>query len=483
MKLEWKTEKRKVDDLIPYQLNPRKISSSQKEILKRSLERFGLVELPAINTDNTIVAGHQRLAILKLVGRGAEEIEVRVPNRPLTKEEFDEYLLTSNRNAGDWDWKLLNDFDKELLLKVGFDTGDIKKILGANDQRADARLKLMDRFIVPPFSIIDTRSGNWQERKRAWLALTGNLAETRENVLWKSASGADAGYYTQKTNLEKFLGREVSNEEYEEKYYQPDFINGVVSTFDPVLTEVSYTWFNRKGGKILDPFMGGQTRPVVAGELKMGYTGIDIRQDQVDTNQEYCKGYKDITLIAGDSNNLKELVHDDDYDLIFTCPPYYDLEVYSKEDMSALGTYEEFMEQYRNIFKQAVEKLKDNSFVVIVIGEIRNKKTGVYRNFVGDNIQVFKDLGLHYYNEIILVNSIGTLPIRAPKQFNQSRKIGKNHQNVLAFYKGPANNLFKESHAIYSTHQNLLAFFKGDPDTIKDNFGEVSRTEDVITSL
>ena len=66
--LTWTTQKRKVNDLVPYELNPRKISSSQRQSLKESLEKFGLVEIPAINSDNTIIAGHQRLAILKLIG-------------------------------------------------------------------------------------------------------------------------------------------------------------------------------------------------------------------------------------------------------------------------------------------------------------------------------------------------------------------------------------------------------------------------------
>jgi ParB-like chromosome segregation protein Spo0J len=65
-KLIWKTEKRKVDDLIPFEHNPRKITEAQVEQLKKSLDKFGLVEIPAVDTDNKIVAGHQRLTIMKL---------------------------------------------------------------------------------------------------------------------------------------------------------------------------------------------------------------------------------------------------------------------------------------------------------------------------------------------------------------------------------------------------------------------------------
>jgi len=480
--IKWTTQKRKIDDLIPYENNPRVLNDKQKKELKDSLEKFGLAEIPAINTDNKIIAGHQRLKILQLLGKGKEEIDVRVPERELTKEEFDEYLIRSNKNTGDWNYKMLDLFDRELLLQIGFGSNEIKKILGANSKKADARLKLQDRFIIPPFSLFDTRQGYWQDRKRAWLELTGDLSLTKENVLWKSASGGAGAYYQQKTQFENFLNRKITNEEFEEKYYNPNFINGGSSTFDPVLAEIIYTWFCPKNGSILDPFGGEQTKAVVAGELDMGYSGVEIRTDQVKINNEYCEKYKNIKFFVGDSNKISDIIEKNDFDLVFTSPPYYDLEIYSKKDMSALGTYEEFMAQYKNIFRQCVEKLKDDRFLVVKLGEIRNKKTGEYRNFIADSIKIFKELGLTYYNEIILINSTGTLPIRAPRSFNKNRKIGKCHQNILIFYKGESKKLFKETHAITATHQNILIFYKGDTEKIKKYFGDVSVATDVIAS-
>lgn len=119
-KLIWKTEKRKINDLVPYEKNPRTLSAEQERQLKDSLEKFNLVEIPAINTDGKIIAGHQRIKVMQLLGRGEETIEVRAPNRKLTASEFKEYLLRSNRNAGDWDWEMLKEFDIEQLMDVGF---------------------------------------------------------------------------------------------------------------------------------------------------------------------------------------------------------------------------------------------------------------------------------------------------------------------------------------------------------------------------
>ncbi len=126
--LVWHTEKRTVDSLIPYKENPRTMSEKQLADLKKSLQRFNLVEIPAIDTTGRIIAGHQRLKVLQLLGRGDEQVDVRVPNRPLTKEEYEQYLLTSNAVTGDWDFEKLKLFEMDLLLDVGFDADELNKV-------------------------------------------------------------------------------------------------------------------------------------------------------------------------------------------------------------------------------------------------------------------------------------------------------------------------------------------------------------------
>lgn len=123
--LVWHTETRTVDSLIPNENNPRILSKATEANLKKSLEKFNLVEIPAIDEDNKIIAGHQRVHILKLLNRGREEIDVRVPNRKLTDEEYNAYLLTSNAVTGDWDFELLKSFDLEMLEDIGFDMEDL----------------------------------------------------------------------------------------------------------------------------------------------------------------------------------------------------------------------------------------------------------------------------------------------------------------------------------------------------------------------
>jgi DNA modification methylase len=134
-KLSWVTETRKISDLVPNVKNPRTISPKQIEDLKKSLKKFNVVEIPVIDTHNNVIAGHQRLMVLKLLGRENETIEVRVPNRKLSQSEYDQYLLTSNRVHGDWDWDALSKyFDMDTLSLSGFDDLDLSKIFDVHTE-------------------------------------------------------------------------------------------------------------------------------------------------------------------------------------------------------------------------------------------------------------------------------------------------------------------------------------------------------------
>ncbi|MEK7556806.1 MAG: DNA modification methylase, partial [Patescibacteria group bacterium] len=172
IKLTWKTEHRKVADLVPYEFNPRKISPEQAERLTASIEKFNLVEIPAINTDGVIVAGHQRLAIMKAIGRGAEIVDVRVPNRRLTEAEIQEYNLRSNKNTGEWDFELLaGHFDEGMLESVGFDLADIPGIslppTSEQDEIPKVRktnIKIGDMFALGEHRLL---CGNATEKKDA----------------------------------------------------------------------------------------------------------------------------------------------------------------------------------------------------------------------------------------------------------------------------------------------------------------------------
>jgi DNA modification methylase len=290
---------------------------------------------------------------------------------------------------------------------------------------------MAERFLFPPFSVLNETTGAWQERKRAWINLGIRAQEGR----------ADGLAYQKLSNTPDYMKNMVGKDMVENDTGS--------SVFDPVLCEVIYNWFCPVNGSILDPFAGECTKGIVATQLGFDYTGIELRTEQVQANEEQARkiGLKP-TWICGDSTKLGQYLPTDKlYDFIWTSPPYYDLEVYSSDeaDGSAISDYPSFMLWYTDIFQKAVKHLKENRFLAVKVGEIRDKKNGEYRNFVGDNITCFmRGCGLHYYNEIILITPAGTLPIRAGKPFETTRKIGKTHQNILVFYKGDTRNIKEE---------------------------------------
>lgn len=197
--------------------------------------------------------------------------------------------------------------------------------------------------------------------------------------------------------------------------------------------------FCPKGGQILDPFAGGSVRGIVAAKTGRLYQGVDIRPEQVVSNQEQAEEIcTDPVPVwqCGDSTEIKKIVGKFRADMVFSCPPYADLEVYSDnpKDLSTMS-YPDFLKAYRVIIKNCFDLLDKNRFAVWVIGEVRSKD-GTYYNFLGDTISAFLDAGFYYYNEAVLVTTVGSLPIRVGKSFSQSRKLGKTHQNILVFVKG-----------------------------------------------
>lgn len=245
------------------------------------------------------------------------------------------------------------------------------------------------------------------------------------------------------------------------------------SIFDPVLCELVYRWFCPTEGTVLDPFAGGSVRGIVAAKLGLQYVGVELRREQVEANRmqgdDICAGDTHPPVWhCGDSRNIGALANGVEVDLVFSCPPYADLEVYSDDpkDISTL-TYDEFIEAYRHIIAESCALLKDDRFAVWVVGDVRDKQ-GFYRDFIGDTKAAFRDCGLKLYNEAILLTAIGSLPIRVGNQFSSGRKLGKAHQNVFCFYKGNPKNI-KDAFGAINVDDSFLESEEEDAEMIEAN--------------
>jgi hypothetical protein len=264
--------------------------------------------------------------------------------------------------------------------------------------------------------------------------------KTNGGVLMPSHTSGDPSFYAKKRAKEAELGRELSTEEFLADHYQPSEAPTASGTsiFDPVLCEIAYRWFCPPGGTVLDPFAGGSVRGIVASRLGLAYVGVELRGEQVVANeaQTGLSGDPAPRWITGDSRDIATLAKGVDADLIFSCPPYWNLEVYSDDpaDLSTLGK-EAFFDTYAAIIRDTVARLRDDRFAVWVIGDVRDVG-GFFVNLPGRTVEAFEAAGAKFYNDAILVTAVGSLPIRVGRQFTASRKLGRTHQNVLVFCKG-----------------------------------------------
>lgn len=262
-------------------------------------------------------------------------------------------------------------------------------------------------------------------------------------VLFESKAAIEPDYMRKKKAVEKRLGREISNAEFEDKYLEINRGGGRLSDtgtsiFDPVLTETIISWFTAQGDKVIDPFAGGSVRGIVTNWLNREYTGIDLRREQIEANIEQGETLLPDAMpkwICGDSMNIKQLAGGE-YDFMLTCPPYGNLEIYSDDpaDISNMSD-NEFDKAYCEILKNTVEMLKEDRFAAVVVGNYRDKK-GYLRDLVGLTVKAMENAGARYHNDFVIVTPIGSLPIRAGKAFQTSRKMGRTHQYCLVFVKG-----------------------------------------------
>lgn len=415
------------NDLKPYDKNSRNHGEANIRKIMASIEEFGFTRPVVIDEDNMLLAGHG--AVLAASRLNLESIPYRrVTGLSATQKKA--YVIADNKisETSQWDMPMLaaefadlqdEGFDLQLM---GFDLKEIEGIMddsaGGYGAAGDKSGNMAKQYLAPPFSVLDTKQKYWQERKKAWNAKICDKGESRQHTL------ADEGSL-------------VAG------------INDGVSILDATLAEVLCHWFAQPGHHAFDPFAGDSVFGFVACSTGLTFTGIELRKEQADLNQERLDAAElSGTYICDTSENMDKYIEPESMDFVFSCPPYVDLEVYSDnpKDLSTLA-HDEFFPIYEKILANTYSRLKPNRFAVIVTSEVRGKD-GTYLGLVPATIKAMCDAGYAFYNEIILVNAIGSLPLRAGKSMQASRKVGRQHQNVLVFY-------------------------KGDPKKIKANFGEI----------
>jgi hypothetical protein len=391
-----------INKLVPNAANPRAIKDVKFKQLVKSIKDFpAMLELRPIVVDENMIILGGNMRHKACIEAGLKTVDIKIA-KGLTEEQKQEFIVKDNVGFGQWEWDILaNEWDSGKLEEWGLD-------VWVNEDEKVIHNKLEDSFVIPPFSVLDTRQGYWKDRKKGWNDLIKDKGESREGKLSESELMGD--------------------------------INNGVSILDPVLAEIANRWFGLDNCNTFDCFAGDSVFGFVSDYLGNKFTGIELRQEQTDLNNKRLTGTGS-KYICDDGQNVLKHIKPNTQDLLFSCPPYFDLEVYSEleNDASNQKEYKSFLAILEKAFTDSIKCLKDNRFAFIVVGDLRNKLGGYY-NFPNDVKNIFIKNGMLLYNEMILVEPLGTLPQRV-RRYMHNRKVGKCHQNILVFYKGDAKQI------------------------------------------
>ncbi len=502
-----KIEKVNLSQLQENKSNPRVINDAKFEKLVNSLLALPkMLEIRPVVVDDlfTALGGNMRLRSLSFIASMSdEELTKRImsindvllkseaeqaalvrywlawkdsPTCPIIKAselsdaEKREFIIKDNVGFGEWDYNMLSsewdakeldDWGVDEWPDVKWDDDEVKK---ETKQSEPENGSLNDRFIVPPFSVLDTRKGYWQDRKRIWRKLIGDMGESRNDKLITSLEIKYKDLYQRTRQHREELG--ISFKEYVEKYVPKEELEreeskvlaAGVSLLDPVMAEIVCRWFGFDNCKTFDCFAGDTIFGYVSSYLGNEFIGIELREEQAQTNNERTKDLP-ARYICDDGQNVANHIEAESQDLLFSCPPYFDLEVYSDDsrDASNQKTYKDFIGIIENAFKAAFGCLKNDRFAVIVVGDVRNRDTGAYYDFCGDIKRIFKECGANLYNEIILVETGASTALRASR-YMDTRKVAKMHQNILVFYKGDTQHIKNNFKKIEYASKDLELF-------------------------
>jgi hypothetical protein len=330
---------------------------------------------------------------------------------------------------------------EEIGFKVNIDKNDFKYMYYGKPEQV--RMKLLAHTAMT--NLWKSTSGLWLKIKREWNDKIEKAGEKNGVINPKYASregcwqGGKSGKGFSNIVLSKNTiedGKIIHNDK--------KSLNDNASVLDPTACEIIARFFMPKKGKhIYNPFGGGVQMGFIAGGCGFTYESSEIRQNQCDANNDICKDYEGVTWTKSDTSKY---IPEKESDLVFSCPPYYRVEKYIDYDglppegeINHLGTYEEFRDTLFAGYKNAISKMKDNTFFVVMTGDSRDKN-GAYYGVEAEHELFFKDQGLHIYNKVIFLESEFTRFSQAKKTLH-SRKFPKADQKIYMFYKGDMSKI------------------------------------------
>lgn len=389
-----------LSSIKPNPSNPRTLRDEKFLKLRKSLEDFpdmlnyrAIVAVTDTDGKYMVLGGNMRLRALQ---------DLKVKDVPVmladhwTEEQRREFIIKDNVGFGEWDWDALaNEWDAAELGEWGLDLPDVA------EEDTDHSSAPPSDELFKPYSIINRQADGWPDRSNMLRAMLP------EDMGRNDGLASDIDRLSE--HFKDWSGNETGT-----------------SIFDPCISEWCYTMF--KPSSVLDPFCGGPSRGYVAAMMGIRYKGFDVRAEQLDVNRQRIDQFAtQPNYVLSCYSKYKD---SDTYDMIMTCPPYGDLEVYSelKDDISNKSP-EQFADAYRAIINKAWSALNVGGHACIVVGNYRRKKVHIDLEVLTKSI--IMDCGGDIIGDCIIVDPIGSKAMIGKSHLERYGLITRCHQYLV----------------------------------------------------
>ena len=188
------TDNVKISDIKFDRANANKGTERGRYAIEASMREFGFADAGTLDKNNAIIGGNKRTEVAGEIGMddaividvdGTKPVFIRRNDLDLFSTEDDRarrlaYALNRSQQLSlDWDAEqVLADLNAGVDLSALWKQDELDELIAQVDEAGDSigsvdveRMSLAERFLIPPFSVLDARQGYWQNRKSAWLAL------------------------------------------------------------------------------------------------------------------------------------------------------------------------------------------------------------------------------------------------------------------------------------------------------------------------
>jgi hypothetical protein len=197
------------------------------------------------------------------------------------------------------------------------------------------------------------------------------------------------------------------------------------SHFPREVASLCYELFLRDATRVFDPFAGWGERHAFAREFGKNYTGFDCSQKSIDEARK----------VYGVDNTLADSRTDPipDFDGLITCPPYWNLERYSKHGLDGLGTWDDFCDGYGLVLRRCYNAAKPGAKLCIMVGDWR--KSGRYYGLCHLTRSVMLDAGAETFDEVVVSRlKVSKVKVMMPQAVRLGYTV-KVNENLLVFAK------------------------------------------------